>query len=110
MRSFDPNDSRSPYEQVAEAIWAAIADGEFPPGGKLPSRAALVAHFGVSPMTIQNAVGVLRVKGVVVSRKGAGVYVHTEAPARVDLLAEVAVLRERVARLERHLNLGKEET
>lgn len=101
MRGLDPNDPRSPYQQVADAIWDAITAGEFEPGKQLPSRADLAEHFEVAPMTIQSAIGVLRTNKVVVSRKGAGVFVCVDAPARVDLLAEVADLRARVARLER---------
>lgn len=109
MRTFDPNSKQRPYEQVAAAIRDAITAGEFKPGARLPSRVELAAHFDVAPMTASNAIRKLEEAGIVVGRVGSGVFVRTDAPAGVDLEAEVADLRERVARLERHLNLTNEE-
>lgn len=65
----------TPYRQVADAIRDAIEDGEYPPKSRLPSRVDLSTHFGVSPMTVQSALRVLRDEGTIVSRQGDGVFV-----------------------------------
>lgn len=58
-------------------------------------------HFGVAPMTVQNALRVLRGDGVITTRQGTGSYVReVPAPAR-DLAADVYELHDQVARLER---------
>ena len=101
MRTLDPNDGRSPYLVVADAIRDAIAEREWQPGQRLPARIELAKHFGVSPMTVQNALRVLRDANLIVPRQGSGVFVHTDAPLRADVHAELAELRERVERLEK---------
>lgn len=108
MRTLDPNDGRSPYLQVADAIRDAIAAGEWAPGARLPSRFELAEWFTVAPMTVQNAWRVLRDEGVIVTRQGSGTFVHTDAPPRADVHAELAELRERVRRLEKHLGTGQQ--
>lgn len=65
------------------AIWAAIegtlagelAQGLYPAGTKLPTEAELAARFGVNRHTVRHALADLAAKGLVVSRRGAGVFV-----------------------------------
>lgn len=78
----DPNDPRPPYQQVANALRAAILTRSFEPGDKLPSGPDLAKQYGVARMTVQQAIRVLRDEGLVVSRAGSGVYVRqrTERP------------------------------
>lgn len=65
------------------AIWAAIAGtlagelahGLYPAGTKLPTEAELAARFGVNRHTVRHALADLAAKGLVVSRRGAGVFV-----------------------------------
>jgi len=68
--------------QVAHAIRAAILTKVFAPGERLPSGADLAKRYGVARMTVQNAIGLLRDEGLVVSRQGSGVFVkeRTERP------------------------------
>jgi DNA-binding transcriptional regulator YhcF (GntR family) len=78
----DPNDPRPPYQQVANALRAAILTKKFQPGEKLPSGPQLADRYGVARMTIQQAIRVLRDEGLIVSRQGSGVFVRerTERP------------------------------
>jgi DNA-binding transcriptional MocR family regulator len=46
----------------------------YSPGEKLPSSRALVDRFGVSPVTVSQALARLAAEGLVVSRPGAGVF------------------------------------
>jgi DNA-binding GntR family transcriptional regulator len=71
--SIDPDAPDWPYQQVAARIRERIAAGEL--GPRLPSYMALAHEMGVSPMTVQRAIGVLRDEGLVVTRPGRGTYV-----------------------------------
>lgn len=65
------------------AIWKAIsatlsdeiAQGLYGKGAKLPTEAALAARFGVNRHTVRHALADLAAQGLVVSRRGAGVFV-----------------------------------
>lgn len=81
VRRLDPNSPRPPYLQIADAIRDAIRSGEFRPGEQIPSRAELADRLDVAPMTVTAAIRVLKDDGVLVSRQGSGVFVHTAPPA-----------------------------
>lgn len=78
----DPDDPRPPYQQVANALRAAILTRKFQPGDKLPSGPQLAETYGVARMTVQQAIRLLRDDGLIVSRQGSGVFVRerTERP------------------------------
>jgi DNA-binding transcriptional regulator YhcF (GntR family) len=82
MQELDPDDPRPPYQQVANALRAAILTRTFQPGDKLPSGPQLAERYGVARMTVQQAIRLLRDEGLVVSRQGSGVFVRerTERP------------------------------
>lgn len=94
----DPDDNRPLYVQVADSLAQGITSGEFPPGGRLPSRSELVEFFGVAPMTVQYAQRVLRERGLTVGRQGSGSFVRVVAES--PPVKELDELRERVAKLE----------
>ncbi|MFJ1645447.1 winged helix-turn-helix domain-containing protein [Streptomyces sp. NPDC088258] len=74
----DPAPGRRPaaqYLQAAEVLRAAILSGELQPGERLPSARDLQERFGVASSTVQNALRVLRQKGLVYSVLGRGSYV-----------------------------------
>lgn len=56
-------------------ITARIEAGEYPPGERLPTIAALAELYSVSPATISRAMIVLRAQGTVVGSPGRGVFV-----------------------------------
>lgn len=68
---------------MKEALWSAIAAtltteigaGHYRPGDKLPTEAALSARFGVNRHTVRHALSALAERGLVHSRRGAGVFV-----------------------------------
>ncbi len=53
-----------------------IVGGEFPPGSRLPNEDALCAQFGVSRITLREAVRGLIEDGYVTRRQGAGTFVN----------------------------------
>ncbi|WP_214107835.1 GntR family transcriptional regulator [Acrocarpospora catenulata] len=83
--SLDPDDPRPPYQQVANALRAAILTKKFEPGQKLPSGVELAKTYGVARMTVQQAIRILRDEGLIVSRQGSGVYVRERTERPVEL-------------------------
>ncbi|MFD5816490.1 GntR family transcriptional regulator [Streptomyces sp. NPDC127038] len=88
----DPDDGRPPYEQVVSSLSAAIRTKKLAPGEKLPSHNKLTELYGFARATIQRALRDLEDEGLVVSRKGSGVYVRnrTERPAGLRPYVEQA--------------------
>jgi DNA-binding transcriptional regulator YhcF (GntR family) len=99
-------DDRPPYLQLAQQIRTDIATGQLSRGDKIPSVRALAETHGLASATVQNAIKVLKTAGLLVSRKGQGVYVAEDADLSRGTLTleglaqEVAELRQRVAELE----------
>lgn len=66
-----------------DALWSAIAStltseigaGHYHPGDRLPTEAALAARFGVNRHTVRHALAALSERGLVHSRRGAGVFI-----------------------------------
>lgn len=87
--TFDPDDPRPPYQQVANALRAAILTRKFAPGDKLPSGSELAQRYGVARMTVQQAMRLLRDEGLIVSRQGSGIYVRERTTRAVALRPHV---------------------
>ena len=64
------------WEQLRDTLSGEIADGRYPPGGRLPSEAALALRFGVNRHTVRRAIADMATTGTVHSRRGAGVFVN----------------------------------
>lgn len=98
MEPLDPDDPRPPFQQVANALRAAIRTRRFAPGAQLPSLNELSKAYDVSLMTVQKALGVLKDEGLVISRQGKGSYVRQRTERAVGLrpLIELAFEREQV--------------
>ena len=63
------------YEQVRHALATSIANGQYQPGDKLPSEAAIAREMGVNRLTVRRALEELGRAGRVHSRQGSGTYV-----------------------------------
>lgn len=68
---------------------AAIVTRKLQPGEQLPSFAELARHFGVAPMTVQKAIGILRDEGLIVTRHGKGSFVRQRTERPVGLRPHV---------------------
>jgi DNA-binding LacI/PurR family transcriptional regulator len=68
--------TRTKYQQVFDALHRRIRAGDYEPGQKLPSEAALVKQFGTSRITVGRAVRDLQQRGLVERRAGSGTYVR----------------------------------
>lgn len=74
--------SRSQYRQVADLLRESVESGEFAPGSSLPSEGDLANRFGVSRVTINRAVQLLRGEGLVRVLRGRGTVVRAIPPIR----------------------------
>jgi GntR family transcriptional regulator len=85
----DPADRTLLHEQVAAEIRRAIADGEAGPGERLPPARDLATVLGVNANTVLRALRQLREEGLVEFRRGHGITVTGQAPARSAVVARV---------------------
>jgi DNA-binding transcriptional regulator YhcF (GntR family) len=92
------DDLRPPYLQVSADLRSKIAGGQLQPGQRLPSIRELAEQYEVAPMTIQNALGVLRDEALVATVQGRGVFVADPLPATLD--KKPTSSRSRVAKVE----------
>jgi GntR family transcriptional repressor for pyruvate dehydrogenase complex len=63
-------------DALAQKIKGLIDGGQYGPGDRLPSIAALSRQFGVGPPTLREALKKLETAGAVTVRHGSGVYVN----------------------------------
>ncbi|MDN7242952.1 GntR family transcriptional regulator [Planococcus sp. N028] len=71
-------DKQSPipiYVQIEERLKSQISDGRFPPGAAIPSERELTEAFGVSRMTVRQAITNLVNEGLLFREKGRGTFV-----------------------------------
>lgn len=68
----DPTSDRAPFRQIADQLRDFTL--HLAPGGRLPSEAELMSHYGVARMTVRSAVQELVREGLVEARQGAGVF------------------------------------
>ncbi len=75
-KSFDNiNDSSPLYYQLAQKLREKITAGEFKPGKAMPTEPELCKQYGVSRITIRQAVEILENAGLVERQQGRGTYV-----------------------------------
>ncbi|WP_118179986.1 GntR family transcriptional regulator [Paraburkholderia phosphatilytica] len=63
------------YEQIKAALRAAVLDGTYPAHSQMPSESELCAMFGVSRITVRQALGDLQKEGLVFRLHGKGTFV-----------------------------------
>lgn len=66
----------SPTQQVREQLLAALERGDFPPGTFLPSERILCDTFGVSRVSVREAIAGLEAMGLISVQHGRGAYVQ----------------------------------
>ncbi len=70
------------YRKIAADLRARIEAGEYPPGQRLPTYAELAQLYSSSVSTVQRAVMLLQVQGVIVGVQGAGLYAAETPPEK----------------------------
>lgn len=64
------------YQTITQDILEQIQSEIFPAGHRLESESALAVHYGVSRMTVRQALGQLESDGLVSRRPGSGTFVN----------------------------------
>jgi GntR family transcriptional regulator len=114
------------YRQLADILREPIASGAFPVGGELPKEATIAERFGVSLITVRQALRDLEADGLIRKRSAKPAVVTARTPA-VNLswtfknFADMAAFtkdtqlkvksyrKEAAPPLQRHFGLGKDE-
>lgn len=68
--SFEPA-----YSQLAAILRHQIAEGIYPPCGKIPAESSISRQYGLSIMTVRQAIGVLTEEGLIQRVQGSGTFV-----------------------------------
>jgi GntR family transcriptional regulator len=63
------------YAQLAAILRREIAEGVYPPGEKIPSESIISKEYGISLMTVRQAIGLLTVEGLLERVQGTGTFV-----------------------------------
>ncbi|MDO8211035.1 GntR family transcriptional regulator [Conexibacter sp. CPCC 206217] len=73
------------YQRIRRDLEERIRDGALAPGGRLPSETELSSSYGVTRMTVRQAIGRLVEDGLVVRRHGVGTFVASNSRVRRSL-------------------------
>lgn len=76
----DLDDTRWPYQFLADTLRQAIEQGQYREGDRLPSRRELIEAYDMHGATVAHAISQLEDAGLVVAKHGVGVFVR-RAPA-----------------------------
>jgi GntR family transcriptional regulator len=68
------------YRRLARKIEERILAKTYPRGTTLPTESALEREFGVSRVTVRQALGLLKHRGLLYSRSGLGTMVRSDGP------------------------------
>jgi GntR family transcriptional regulator len=77
------NEERPVYLRLRDTIAAMILEGRFGDGDPLPSVRSLAADFGANPLTVAKAYQTFQEEGLVVVRRGVGMFVAAGAADRL---------------------------
>lgn len=105
-------DTRPVYLRLRDAIAAAILDGRYRDGDPLPSVRAFAAEHSANPLTVAKAYHSFQEEGLVVVRRGVGMFVADGAARKLLATERRLFLTEqwpRVAATIRRLDLSLEE-
>ncbi|WP_136637346.1 phosphonate metabolism transcriptional regulator PhnF [Pseudooceanicola onchidii] len=77
--------TRTPlWQHISSTLTDDITTGRYKPGDKIPTEAQLAARFGVNRHTVRHALKDMADAGLILSRRGAGVFV-TQTPTDYPL-------------------------
>jgi GntR family transcriptional regulator len=77
------NDDRPVYLRIRDTIAASILDGKVRDGDSLPSVRSLAAEHGANPLTVAKAYQTFQDEGLIVVRRGVGMFVAEGATAKL---------------------------
>ena len=74
--------------RVYKSLRSAIVKQEYAPGGKLPSHTSLAVQFGVSPVTVRQAIATLSEEGLLDRQQGRGTFVRRAKASPAVLIVD----------------------
>jgi GntR family transcriptional regulator len=77
------NDERPVYLRLRDNIAATILEGKVADGDPLPSVRSLAAEHGANPLTVAKAYQTFQDEGLIVVKRGVGMFVAPGAAARL---------------------------
>ena len=106
------NDDRPVYLRLRDIIAATILDGQVGDGDPLPSVRSLAADYGANPLTVAKAYQTFQDEGLIVVKRGVGMFVAEGATAKLRASERREFLDHRwpaIAAQIRRLNLDAED-
>jgi GntR family transcriptional regulator len=99
------------YLKLREKIAAAILDGRYGDGDSLPSVRAFAAEEGANPLTVAKAYQTFQDDGIVVVRRGVGMFVANGASERLRTRERATFLNDEWPEIQRRIDrLGLDAT
>ena len=89
------SEERPVYLRLRDRIGAMILDGKVMDGDPLPSVRSLAAECGANPLTVAKAYQTFQEEGLVVVRRGVGMFVAVGAAERLRTAERRMFLEER---------------
>ena len=97
------NDDRPVYLRLRDSIAATILDGKVGDGDPLPSVRSLAAEHGANPLTVAKAYQTFQDEGLVVVKRGVGMFVAEGAAARLRAAERKEFLEQRWPAIAAHM-------
>lgn len=97
-------EERPVYLRLRDTISEAILDGVYSDGDALPSVRALASDFGANPLTVAKAYQSFQDDGLVVVRRGVGMFVADGARARLRTTERDAFLADEWPRVRARID------
>ncbi|HEV2746582.1 MAG TPA: GntR family transcriptional regulator [Allosphingosinicella sp.] len=97
------HDDRPVYLRLRDSIAAAILDGSVGDGDPLPSVRSLAAEHGANPLTVAKAYQTFQDEGLIVVKRGVGMFVADGATARLRASARKEFLEQRWPAIAAHI-------
>ncbi|HEY6916038.1 MAG TPA: GntR family transcriptional regulator [Allosphingosinicella sp.] len=98
-----PTDDRPVYLRLRDSIAAAILDGRVKDGDPLPSVRALAAEHGANPLTVAKAYQTFQDEGLIVVKRGVGMFVAEGATERLHAAERKEFLDHRWPEISAHM-------
>ena len=97
------NEERPVYLRLRDRIGAMILDGKVRDGDALPSVRTLAADFGANPLTVAKAYQGFQEEGLVVVKRGVGMFVAPGAADRLRSAERKDFLEQRGPEISSHM-------
>jgi GntR family transcriptional regulator len=97
------NEERPVYLRLRDRIAAMILDGVVRDGDPLPSVRSLAADFGANPLTVAKAYQGFQEEGLVIVKRGVGMFVAAGAAERLRTAERKAFLENRWPDIVSHM-------